>query len=99
MDTQVDPSGWFATTDCQPAGAPPDRLAQFGQTAECRIIRDTFALLGDKWSLLIVRILAEGTFRFSELHRIVVGISQSIVHSMCHRHLLVPSCECQAHYR
>lgn len=79
METQVNPSGRFATTDGQPAGAPPDRLAQFGQTAECRIIRDTFALLGDKWSLLIVRILAEGTFRFSELHRIVVGISQRML--------------------
>lgn len=79
MEAQFNPSGWLATTDCQPASAPRDRLAQFGQTAECGIIRDTFALLGDKWSLLIVRILAEGTFRFSELHRIVVGISQRML--------------------
>ncbi|NCA13615.1 MAG: transcriptional regulator [Proteobacteria bacterium] len=42
-------------------------------------MRDTFALLGDKWSLLIVRILGEGTFRFGELHRIVVGISQRML--------------------
>lgn len=76
---QVNLSGWFAVTDCQPASAPRDRLAQFGQTAECRIIRDTFALLGDKWSLLIVRILAKGTFRFGEHLGIVVGISQRML--------------------
>ena len=79
MGSQLNRSGQFAISDQQPAVAPRNRLAPFGQSAECQIIRDTFALLGDKWSLLIVRILAEGTFRFGELHRIVVGISQRML--------------------
>ena len=79
MESHVDRSGPFAISDYSPEIDPRNRLASFGQSAECQIIRDTFALLGDKWSLLIVRILAEGTFRFSELHRIVVGISQRML--------------------
>ena len=79
MEPHVDRSGQFAVADSPPEAAPRNRLASFGQSAECQIIRDTFALLGDKWSLLIVRILAEGTFRFGELHRIVVGISQRML--------------------
>ena len=79
MESKVDRSSQFGKSNYPPAVAPRNRLTSFGQSAECRIIRDTFALLGDKWSLLIVHILAEGTFRFGELQRIVVGISQRML--------------------
>lgn len=76
MGTQVHRLGYFDTPGNQPRCEPPTRKAPFGQSAECQIIRDPFARLGDKWSFLIDRIRTEGSFRFGELNWIVVVISQ-----------------------
>jgi DNA-binding HxlR family transcriptional regulator len=46
------------------------------QTCE---IRDLLDRLADKWSLLVVELLGEGTHRFSELRREIDGISQRML--------------------
>jgi DNA-binding HxlR family transcriptional regulator len=41
--------------------------------------RQVISRIGDRWSLLVLYALAEGTRRFSELHREVEGISQKML--------------------
>ena len=41
--------------------------------------REVLGIVGDKWALLIVRMLEEGPRRFSELKRSVDGISQRML--------------------
>jgi DNA-binding HxlR family transcriptional regulator len=45
----------------------------------CRVIRETFDRLGDKWSLLIVSILSQGPQRFTTLKYAAEGISQRML--------------------
>ena len=45
----------------------------------CRVIRETFDRLGDKWTLLIVSILSGGPQRFSVLKVLAEGISQRML--------------------
>ena len=45
----------------------------------CRIVRETFDRLGDKWTLLIVNILSGGPLRFTELKYAAGGISQRML--------------------
>lgn len=42
-------------------------------------IRDLLDRLADKWSLLVVELLGQGTQRFSELRRDIEGISQRML--------------------
>jgi DNA-binding HxlR family transcriptional regulator len=42
-------------------------------------IREVLDLVGDKWSVLIVVLLGQRTYRFSELHRCIEGISQRML--------------------
>ena len=44
----------------------------------CRL-RDLLDRIGDKWSLLVVELLGEGTRRFTELKRDIDGISQRML--------------------
>lgn len=48
-------------------------------SARCRVIRETFDRLGDKWSLLIVSILSNGPQRFTTLKFAAEGISQRML--------------------
>jgi DNA-binding HxlR family transcriptional regulator len=48
------------------------------QTQTCEI-RDVLDRLGDKWSLLVVELLGEGTQRFTTLRREIDGISQRML--------------------
>jgi DNA-binding HxlR family transcriptional regulator len=48
------------------------------QTQACAI-RDLLDRIGDKWSLLVVELLGEGTHRFTELRRQIDGISQRML--------------------
>lgn len=48
------------------------------QTATCEI-RDLLDRLADKWSLLVVELLGDGTHRFTELKRRIDGISQRML--------------------
>ena len=45
----------------------------------CRVIRETFDRLGDKWSLLLVSILSQGPQRFTTLKYAAEGISQRML--------------------
>jgi DNA-binding HxlR family transcriptional regulator len=54
----------------------PATRVELTQTCE---IRDLLDRLGDKWSLLVVELLGEGTKRFSQLRREIDGISQRML--------------------
>lgn len=45
----------------------------------CRPANEILALIGDKWSVLLVMALSDGSRRFSELRRDVPGISQRML--------------------
>src|SRR6185437_10167732 len=45
----------------------------------CIGVRSVLALVGDKWSILVVMALGERTKRFSELQRSIEGISQRML--------------------
>jgi DNA-binding HxlR family transcriptional regulator len=62
-------------TDQAAAVLPPIERRQ----GECQAIAPIFARVGDKWSMLVVLILASGPRRFNELKRAVSGISQRML--------------------
>ncbi len=45
----------------------------------CLAVREVLNRVGDKWSVLIVGLLADGPKRFSELRRAIEGISQRML--------------------
>ena len=45
----------------------------------CRPVREVLNIVGNKWSILVVGLLENGTKRFSELQRNVDGISQRML--------------------
>jgi DNA-binding HxlR family transcriptional regulator len=45
----------------------------------CTPARDVLALIGDKWSMLIVILLGDGELRFNELKRQTGGITQRML--------------------
>ncbi len=49
------------------------------QSSDCRAVSTVLARIGDKWSVLIVGLLGEGPKRFSEIKRMVGGISQRML--------------------
>jgi DNA-binding HxlR family transcriptional regulator len=57
----------------------PDETLPHPNHQGCRAIAPVLARIGDKWSILIVMILAQGPRRFSELKRQVGGISQRML--------------------
>ena len=56
------------------------------QSAGCQKIGQVLARVGDKWSILIIMLLANGPSRFSEIKRAVNGISQRML-TLCLRGL------------
>lgn len=48
-------------------------------TGACRVVAPILARVGDKWSILIVRLLGHGPHRFNEIKRLVDGISQRML--------------------
>jgi DNA-binding HxlR family transcriptional regulator len=46
---------------------------------KCPAIREVLDLVGDKWSVLVVGTLRDGSLRFSELRRSIEGISQRML--------------------
>src|SRR5882757_8210040 len=58
--------------------AVADNRSPSRQTVECRT-RVVLDIVGDKWSLLVVRHLSQGPRRFTELKRDVDGISQRML--------------------
>lgn len=45
----------------------------------CLAVREVLNRVGDKWSVLIVGLLSDGPKRFSELRRMIEGISQRML--------------------
>src|SRR5215210_6850567 len=62
--------------------APPTAV-ELTQTCEIRELLDRLA---DKWSLLVVELLGEGTHRFTQLRREIDGVSQRML-TLTLRHL------------
>ncbi len=57
----------------------PD-LAQIDvESSGCRMVNSILARVGDKWTVLVVIFLADGSKRFSELKRLIDGISQRML--------------------
>ena len=46
---------------------------------ECRAVSSILSRIGDKWTVLIVMMLADGPRRFNELKRLIGGISQRML--------------------
>jgi len=46
---------------------------------DCRAASEVLARVGDKWTVLVVSTLGEGTMRFSELRRALGSISQRML--------------------
>lgn len=46
---------------------------------DCRAVSQVLARVGDKWSVLIVMLLGEGSMRFNEIKRMTGGISQRML--------------------
>ena len=49
------------------------------QSAGCKNVAPVLNRVGDKWSMMIVMMLAGGAMRFSELKRAIDGISQRML--------------------
>lgn len=47
--------------------------------ANCRAVAETLSRIGDKWTVLVVYALRDGTLRYSEIRRAVSGISQRML--------------------
>ena len=48
-------------------------------TEDCRTLSSILAMVGDKWTVLIVVLLGDGPKRFNEIKRMVGGISQRML--------------------
>jgi DNA-binding HxlR family transcriptional regulator len=46
---------------------------------ECRAISETLARIGDKWTVLVVELIASGPTRFNEIRRTIGNISQRML--------------------
>ena len=55
------------------------KLGNIHETNQCRAVADVLARVGDKWTVYIVRLLANGPMRFSEIRRAVSAISQRML--------------------
>ncbi|ACU73507.1 transcriptional regulator, HxlR family [Catenulispora acidiphila DSM 44928] len=60
------------------ASIPADQMA---------FIRQVLDRVGDKWSMLIIAVLADSPLRYTDLHRQIPGISQRMLtHTLRHLH-------------
>jgi DNA-binding HxlR family transcriptional regulator len=48
-------------------------------TPDCRAVADILARIGDKWTVFVVQSLADGPRRFTEIKRLINGISQRML--------------------
>lgn len=66
-------------TDVTARVAEPLAAPGHHTTARCKAVNSILARIGDKWSVLVVMSLADDTYRFNELKRLVDGISQRML--------------------
>ncbi len=50
-----------------------------GEPEDCHAISEILARIGDKWTLLVVELLADGPMRFNEIRRTIGNISQRML--------------------
>jgi len=55
---------------------PSDKLEP---EEDCHAVSETLARIGDKWTVLVVGLLADGPMRFNELRRSIENISQRML--------------------
>ena len=55
----------------------PPRIDVSGE--DCRALGDVLARIGDKWTVFVVGLLANGPMRFNAIRRMVGGISQRML--------------------
>ncbi len=55
------------------------KLGNNQETTACRAVADVLARIGDKWTVYIVKLLADGPMRFNEMRRAVPAISQRML--------------------
>lgn len=68
-----------ADDNCATTHTPEGTRVAVGDSAECRIVRETLSQIGDKWTFLVVLGLSGGPLRFNALQRAVVGISHRML--------------------
>ena len=56
---------------------PP--AAEAATHEDCRAIADTLARIGDKWTIMVIGALSRGPTRYSQIRRLVDGISQRML--------------------
>ena len=56
-----------------------DQGGHAGVAEACRPITDILTRVGDKWSVMVVMLLGNGTKRFNEMRRLIGGISQRML--------------------
>jgi len=49
------------------------------ESANCRAVADVLARVGDKWTVYVVKLLANGSMRFNEIRRAIPAISQRML--------------------
>src|SRR6478672_5458279 len=47
--------------------------------SDCRAVSEILSRVGDKWSVLVVKLLGDGAMRFNELRHRIGGISQKML--------------------
>jgi DNA-binding HxlR family transcriptional regulator len=57
----------------------PERVTPEQQEGACRTMTQVFSLLGKRWSGLIVVTLLDGPARFSQIVRLVPGVSERML--------------------
>lgn len=57
----------------------PKTVVRFHSDESCKPVSEVLQRVGDKWSVLVVMRLRDGTQRFSELRRALPGISQRML--------------------
>lgn len=55
------------------------QIAFISHHEACPFVRDVLTRVGDKWSVLVIMLLGDGTKRFSELKRMIDGVSQRML--------------------
>jgi len=56
-----------------------DMPAKSGVSDQCREVGKVLAIVGDKWTVMIVRVLVDGPRRFNDIKRTIGGISQQML--------------------
>ena len=77
-EARKEAQAWNLITALIP-GVPPRVTRSPPPGEDCRSVSLVLARIGDKWSVLIVRLLGEGPRRFNDVKRGVGGISQRML--------------------